>query len=210
MFGDGALAFREGMVREPLPLATIHDAILFEFLPGREDAVLFGAQAVNAYVSEARMTQEVDLMSTRGEAFAEDVRKFLHGRFGIAARVREIRGGIGYRVYQQRKPDNRHLVDVRPVESLPAFRRVEKVKVVVPEELIAMKVISHQARLGKPKAGTDFRDLAMLLLTFPDLKSADGPVRERLAAAGAEPGAVAYWDQLAAQTIEPEDDDAGY
>ena len=34
MFGDGSLTFREFMMREPLPLATIHDAILFEFLPG--------------------------------------------------------------------------------------------------------------------------------------------------------------------------------
>lgn len=32
---------------EPLPLATIHDAVL-EFLKGRVDAVVFGATAVNA------------------------------------------------------------------------------------------------------------------------------------------------------------------
>jgi len=52
MFGDGALTFREFIMREPVPLASIHDAVL-EFLRGRDDAVLFGAQAVNAYVSEA-------------------------------------------------------------------------------------------------------------------------------------------------------------
>ena len=52
MFGDGSLTFREFVMREPLPLATIHDAVL-EFLRGRDDAVLFGAQAVNAYVDEA-------------------------------------------------------------------------------------------------------------------------------------------------------------
>ncbi len=49
MFGDGSLTFREFIMREPLPLATIHDAVL-EFLRGRTDAVLFGAHAVNAYV----------------------------------------------------------------------------------------------------------------------------------------------------------------
>jgi hypothetical protein len=46
-FGDGALTFREFAMREPLPLATIHDAVL-TFLRGRDDAVLYGAQAVNA------------------------------------------------------------------------------------------------------------------------------------------------------------------
>ena len=38
MFGDGSLTFREFIMREPLPLATIHDAVL-EFLRGRTDAV---------------------------------------------------------------------------------------------------------------------------------------------------------------------------
>jgi hypothetical protein len=53
MFGDGALTFREFVMGEPLPLATIHDAVL-DFLRGREDAAMFGAQAVNAYIDEAR------------------------------------------------------------------------------------------------------------------------------------------------------------
>ena len=35
-------------MREEVPLATIHEAVL-EFLSGRDDAVVFGAQAVNAY-----------------------------------------------------------------------------------------------------------------------------------------------------------------
>ena len=64
MFGDGSLTFREFAMREPHPLAVIHDAVL-EFLRGRDDAVLFGAQAVNAYVAEPRMTQDVDIASTR-------------------------------------------------------------------------------------------------------------------------------------------------
>ncbi len=33
MFGDGSLTFREFIMREPFPLATIHDAVL-EFLRG--------------------------------------------------------------------------------------------------------------------------------------------------------------------------------
>ena len=64
MFGDDSLTLREFAMREPLPLATIHDAIL-DFLRNRDDAVLFGAQAVNAYVDEPRMTQDVDIHSTR-------------------------------------------------------------------------------------------------------------------------------------------------
>ena len=73
MFGDGSLTFREFAMREPLPLATIHDAVL-EFLRGRTDAVLFGAHAVNAYVDESRMTQDVDILSPRAAELAEELR----------------------------------------------------------------------------------------------------------------------------------------
>ena len=69
MFGDGSLTFQEFIMREPLPLATVHDAVL-EFLRDRDDAVLYGAQAVNAYVDEPRMTQDVDIASTRAEELA--------------------------------------------------------------------------------------------------------------------------------------------
>src|SRR5215472_2323434 len=113
------------MTREPLPLATIHDAVL-EFLRGRDDAVLYGAQAVNAYVEEPRMTQDVDIASPRAEELAEELRVFLNERFHIAVRVRNIREGLGYRIYQVQKPKNRHLIDVRPVESLPPTQRVEQ------------------------------------------------------------------------------------
>ena len=76
MFGDGSLTFREFIMREPLPLATIHDAVL-EFLRGRTDAVLFGAHAVNAYVEESRMTQDVDILSPRAPELAEELRAHL-------------------------------------------------------------------------------------------------------------------------------------
>src|SRR5262245_35415693 len=103
MFGDGSLTFREFAMREPLPLATIHDAVL-EFLRGRDDAVLFGAQAVNAYVDEARMTQDVDILSQRAAELAAELQKYLKDRFHIAVRVREVKEGIGYRIYQVKKP----------------------------------------------------------------------------------------------------------
>ena len=47
MFNAGSLTFQEFIMSESLPLATIQEAVL-EFLRGRDDAVVFGAQAVNA------------------------------------------------------------------------------------------------------------------------------------------------------------------
>lgn len=209
MFGDGSLTFREFVMREPVPLATIHDAVL-EFLRGRDDAVLYGAQAVNAYVDESRMTQDVDIASTRAEELAEELRRFLNQRFHIAVRVRQVREGLGYRIYQVKKPKNRHLVDVRPVDVLPPAQRVKKVLVVTPPELIAGKVMAYAKRRDKPKAGTDWRDLAMLFLTFPRLKAEEGAVAECLRAAGATPPVFAAWKELVEQEILPEDEDEGF
>ena len=206
MFGDGALTFREFAMHEPLPLATVHGAVL-EFLRDADDAVLFGAQAVNAYVDEPRMTQDVDIASTRAAELAEELRERLSARFHIAVRVREIGQGRGYRLYQIQKPKNRHLVDVRPVAVLPPARRIGDVLVVVPEELIAGKLIAYHRRQGTPKSGTDWRDLAVLLLAFPELKASFGPVRDRLDAAGAGPAAIAAWESLVSQPIKAEEDD---
>lgn len=209
MLGDGALTFREFAMREPLPLATIHDAVL-DFLRGRDDAVLFGAQAVNAYVDEPRMTQDVDILSTRARDLAEEIKVFLNERFHIAICVRRVREGLGYRIYQSQKPKHRHLVDVRTVKELPPTQRVTELLVAAPPELIANKVIALVQRRGTPKSGTDWRDLAVLLLTFPDLKTAFGPVRDRLEAAHATPIALKKWAELVAQEILPEDEDAEF
>jgi len=206
MFGDGALTFREFAMREPLPLATIHDAVL-DFLRGVDDAVLVGAQAVNAYVDEPRMTQDVDIASPRAAELAEQLREHLAVRFQIAVRVRQVAGGRGFRICQVRKPKNRHLVDVRPVPSLPPAQRVEGVLVLIPEELIASKVIALHNRRGSPKSGTDWRDLAVLLLAFPDMKTSHGPVRNCLEAAGADQAVLAAWEDVVAQDIRPEEED---
>src|SRR5436190_12562853 len=132
----GTLTFVEFAMREQLPLATIHDAVL-EFLRGRDDAIVFGAQAVNAYVSEPRMSQDIDLVSTRATELAEEIREYLSERFHIAVRVRVIGAGKGYRLFQIQKPRNRHLVDVRSVDSMPHAARIEDVLVISPPELIA-------------------------------------------------------------------------
>lgn len=193
-------------MREPLPLSTIQDAVL-EFLQDREDAVVFGAQAVNAYVGEPRMTQDIDLLSSRATELAEELRDHLSQRFHIAVRVREVGEGRGYRLFQVQKSGNRHLVDLRAVEKLPAARRIAQVLVMEPAELIASKVISYYQRRGKPKSGTDWRDLAMLLLTFPELKHDPGPVTDGLRAASADLAVMSVWRQFVATEIQPADED---
>jgi hypothetical protein len=122
--------------------------------------------------------------------------------------VREVAGGRGYRVYQVQEPRNRHLADVRSVAALPAAERIRDVLVVTPTELVAGKVRALRARQGKPKSWTDRRDLAVLLLAFPELKREAGPVADRLRAAGADPATLAIWKELVAETILPEDDDS--
>jgi Nucleotidyl transferase AbiEii toxin, Type IV TA system len=209
MFGDGSLTFREFAMREPLPLATIHDAVL-EFLRGRTDAVLFGAHAVNAYVDEARMTQDVDILSPRAEELAEELRTYLSRRFQIAVRVRTVADGLGHRLYQLRKPKNRHLVDVRSVNSIPPHQIVGDVMVVPPADLIAQKVVSMVNRSGTAKRLTDIADIHRLLLTFPELKVRDGLVTDHLRNAGSPEPILEAWREIAAGEIVAENDDDGY
>ena len=206
MFTADTLTFQEFMAREKLPLATIQNAVL-EFLRGRNDVAVFGAQAVNAYVKEPRMTQDVDLLAQRSEEFAKELQSYLKEKFHIDVRIREIGEGKGFRLYQVQKVGNRHLVDIRPVKSLPPTKRISKILVVVPAELIASKVIAYHQRRGKPKSGTDWRDLAMLLLTFPELKKDSGAVMERLQAARVDQAVLEVWKELVAKKIVPPDED---
>jgi hypothetical protein len=194
------------MMGESLPLATIQQAVL-EFLRGRDDVVVFDAQAINACVDAPRMTQDLDLLSPRAGVVAQELQTYLRQRFHIAVRVRQVSQGRGYRVFQVRKPRNRHLVDIRAVESLPASQRLAGVLVIAPVELIASKVQAYYQRRGRPKAGTDWRDLALLLLTFPELKREPGPVGACLQAAGTDPAVLTVWQELVAQEIRPEDED---
>src|SRR5438309_2003555 len=86
---DAPLTFREFMTHEELPLATVFREILL-FLGQRRDALLFGAQAVNAYCETERMTHDIDVLSTEAAALAEALRAHLADRFHIAVRVREV------------------------------------------------------------------------------------------------------------------------
>jgi hypothetical protein len=209
MLNAGALTFKEFAMREPLPLATIHDAVL-EFLRGRDDVVVFGATAVNAYVDEPRMTQDIDLMSTRAAELAEELREHLSERFTIAVRIREVAKAKGYRLFQIQKGGNRHLVDVRAVDSLPEAKLIEDISIASPTEIIAQKVISYYSRRGQPKSGTDWRDLAMLLLTFPELKTESGPVLSALRVLNANEDVIQTWRELIAQEIRVPDPDSEF
>jgi hypothetical protein len=206
MFGDGSLTLREFAMKEPLPLAKVQEAVL-EFLRNRDDAALFGAQAVNAYVDEPRMSQDVDILSTRARELAEELRTHLANSFHIAVRVQSVARDQGFRIYQLQQPKNRHLADVRQVGELPPTQLIADVRVPIPEELIAQKLLSLSSRRGQPKADTDRRDLKVLLLVFPELKSQSGRVLDRLHAAQADKGALAEWNELVDTPIEPEDEE---
>jgi hypothetical protein len=205
MLNADVLTFHEFIMHEPLPLSKIQEAVL-EFLQGRDDAVLFGAQAVNAYVSEPRATQDVDILSTRAREFAEELRENLSERFHIAVRVREIRDK-GLRIYQVKKEGNRHLVDVRMEGELPPSQIIKDIHVLTPVELIVSKVLAYESRRGKPKSGTDWRDLAMLLVRFPELKTSHGEVSQILVERIASAFAVDFWDGMVLQDLEVQDDD---
>ena len=202
MRGAGVLTFQEYAMREPLPLATIHEALL-DFLRGREDVVLFGAQAVNAYSSEPRMTQDIDLLSTDAKNLAEKLKSFLSEKFHIAVRIREI-GDKGLRIYQVRKEGNRHLIDIRSTTEFPDTEIIEEIQVLSPLELIVSKVISFQSRYGKPKSWTDRRDLAVLLLQFPELKE---KVVGNLQTKNVGKAVLETWAEIARQDFQAENED---
>lgn len=201
------LTIQEFALKERFPLTAIHAAIL-DFLKGRTDSVLFGAHAVNAYIDEPRATQIVDIMSTAPDFVAHSLRDFLSERLGIAVRVRQAENSSGRRVYQIRREEgNRHLADVRGVDLLPQAHSVEGIAVLEIAPLIAAKLIATVRRKGRPKALTDARDLSLLLLRFPELKSQHGEVASLLPSGDSE--ILAEWSSWVEREILPEDDD-GY
>jgi hypothetical protein len=204
MLNAGVLTFQEFLMHESLPLSTLHDAIL-EFLRGREDSALFGAHAVNAYVNEPRMTQDIDILSVQAAELVKELRANLQKRFQIAVRIRKVESK-GFRLYQVQKPRNRHLADVRIIERLPAVKSIDHIQVMAPADLIASKVVAYHQRRGQPKSGTDWRDVAMLLLTFPALKTPTGDVCDRLHKLKADPEVFKLWQELVNQEIQPPDD----
>jgi hypothetical protein len=209
VFWDLPASFWEYARREPLPIRTIQVAVL-EFLRGRDDAALFGALAVNAYVSQTRATKDVDILAVRPAELAEDVRAFLTDRFSLAVRVSAAPDGVGRRVGQIGEPKDRRLVDVHSIAVLPPTQRIEELLVVSPHELIAQKARACHGCRGQAQEGLHRRDLIALFHTFPELKADPGPVRARLEAVGADQAVLAAWEELAAQELVPEDEDGEF
>jgi hypothetical protein len=203
---DAPITLREVMTHEGVPLADVFREV-GRFLIGRDDVVLFGAQAVNGCAETERMTQDVDVLSTRAEFVIEELRVRLAERFRIAARIRVVAPG-SYRLDQVRKPKNRHLVDVRQVGTLPAFRVVEGLNVAAPEELVAMKVLAMAARRGRPKELSDRLDIKRLLLAVPELRQVDGVVTDRLRRGGASEETLSAWRELVNEPSVDDEEDA--
>ena len=152
------------------------------------------------------MTQDVDILSTRAAEMAEQLCDFLHHRFQVAVRIRRSAQGTSFRLYQVRKPANRHLVNLRQVDHLPPCSRFREVLVLAPAELIALKVVSMAGRPKTPKGLTDAADVRRLLLAFPELKVEDGLVAHSLQIWGATDKTRNTWRDLVTQEILPEID----
>lgn len=203
---DLPITFQEAMSHQGPTLAELFEVVI-AFLRGRRDVVVFGAYAVNAYVESPRMTADIDLMSTNTDRLLPELCTLLHERFRIAARVRSVANGRGFRVYQLRKGEkNRHLVDVRSVDSLPSSRDIDGVSVVQPEELVILKLRSLVARRNTDKGLSDRLDLHRLLFAYPEFRDPRGPVYVLLD--GATSDVLAMWHEILAEDIEPDDDDA--
>jgi hypothetical protein len=81
VFAEGTLTFKEFVLKEMLPLSAIQDAIL-EFLHGESTPSSPPRRSMN--VDEPRMTQDVDILSTRARELADELREYLHARFQIS------------------------------------------------------------------------------------------------------------------------------
>jgi len=90
------------------------------------------------------------------------------------------------------------------VAEFPDTETIEKIRILSPIELIANKVISYHSRCGKPKSGTDWRNFAMLLLQFPELKE---KVSETLRAINVGEAVLQNWVEIARQGFQFEDED---
>ena len=198
-------------MHEGLPIFRIQEAIL-EFCRDQPDIAIFGAQAVNLYVSDPRMTQDVDLLCASPESVARALARRLGDLFHIAVRVRDLRPGKAYRVFQIRSEGNRHLADVRLAE-FPLTDLVERdgVRYVSLPVLTALKVSAIVRRRMAPKGATDLADLRRILLAHPELREADGAVANAIRALGGGELERQQWLALLAEPlVSDEESDEGY
>jgi hypothetical protein len=205
------LTATEYSMREPVPLHRVHEVIL-GFCRGRDDVVVFGAQAVNLHTATPRMTQDVDLLCPHPAELARELARHLSATLRIAARVREVRRGVGFCVYQVRKSDRRPLADVRLLDfEMPAVVVRRGVRYTSAPLTLAMKILAYAKRRASPKGATDLADVRRLLLAHGELRAVDGLVADALRRLGAGEAALAAWRELAqAPIVSDEDADEGY
>jgi hypothetical protein len=140
---------------------TIQREIL-DFLDGRKDIVLWGAQAVNAYIddpNEQRYTHGVDIQAMDAGAVADAIKMRLETAFSLTIKL-----VVGKRfVSLWDKQGKRKLMDINRTEVLPPFIVIDGVQVITKEELIKGKQQSaaspHRNKLKKQQ---DLIDLARL------------------------------------------------
>ena len=70
--------------------------------------------------------------------------------------------------------------------------------------MIVSKIISFQSRYGKPKSWTDRRDLAVLLLRFPELKE---KVSVILKEKNVDDAVLETWAEIERENFQFEDED---
>jgi hypothetical protein len=205
------LTATEFSMQEPVPIHRVQEAI-FEFCRGRSDVVVFGAQAVNLYAPDARMTQDVDLLSADPRGVASALAQTLGEQLHLAICVREVRPGEGFRVYQLRRDDNRHLADVRLAEfSLDDSVERNGVKFVSLPAVVALKLQALTKRRLAPKGATDLADLRRLLIAHPELRTKAGSVVDAITRTGGSEDALRAWLELLEQPVVTDEDvDEGY
>ena len=166
---------------EPLPLATVQEAIL-DFCRGRSDLCVFGAQALSLHTGVPRMTQDVDIMAERPEEAAKELAAYLSSRFPsqMAARVRRIqrdRRVLGFRIYQKRNADrggNRHLADIRVLDvPRAALETKDGIQYSGAALTLAMKTFAATVRSNLLKRDQDRVDAQRLLLAMPEVSAGE-------------------------------------
>jgi len=153
---------------EPLPLATIHEAVL-EFLRNRNDAALFGAQAVMLTWMSRRMTGW-DILSTPPVIWPRKLRGHLAKAFTSPHEFAKW-------------PRERDSASINfASQRIATWRCAGRLMRFPPTQLVAEDARAHAGGIDRAKSdwpttrgranrkgGTDSRDLMLLLLAFPHL-----------------------------------------
>lgn len=209
MFGDGSLSFQEFIAKEPHPIWVVQD-VIFEALENRVDVVMTGSHAVNAYVDEARWAEDVDVLARDTKAVAQQLADYIEARLPMELEVTHAVKRDALIVRQANRDRGRRFVHVHEVAEFPAYRVIQGVRVLEPAITVAHKMLTLARRWSSATAGIDRRDVAYMLLAFPEFKNMEGPVSDAFAELEASPKTMELWKEIVEAPLLPEDDDEGY